>query len=230
MLILDFVLILLLGLNISIAICRFWKLDIAVRIFTGILGLSLITQTLGTAALLYPVNYKLAYRISSHIELLLFCLYLNYSVPSLQRRQFGWRLALITFFVGLGFEYLSPADSFGSLFLTFEGLVIIACSVYATYKLATRFAMYKVSRKVGKLVVLGNIHFWLWACMGILWCTTVVALGLFDHVNKIQHPLQEHLWAIIWCADIISLVGMLLAFSLVPKAALAQEDISAEPA
>jgi hypothetical protein len=211
-LILHLILILLLATTIFVAAYRFWKGDLATKIFIAILILSFVTQSIDTVYRHYGLRHQVIYRVSSYFELVLYCLYFNYSISSLRNRQTGWSLAIAGLIIGLGLEFISEWQAIGSPFLTFEGLLVIGLSIYAIYKLFT---------EMSRGAVLRNIHFWLTTCACFLWCVTLLSLALYDYFSARQSYFLAYLTRIIWVGDYVSLTGMLAAFSFAPKPARA---------
>ncbi|MEO6831234.1 MAG: hypothetical protein ABI378_03185, partial [Chitinophagaceae bacterium] len=118
-------------------------------------------------------NNMPVYALYSPIELLLICLYFNFSIPTLQRRGIGWYLAILGILVSvLNAVFFQPLTTFNSNFLYFEGVVIIGLSLYSFYFLV---------RSSDDLQLTKLRHFWFSFIQCSFWTITFINWGLYEY-------------------------------------------------
>ncbi|MEO6831655.1 MAG: hypothetical protein ABI169_05615 [Chitinophagaceae bacterium] len=151
------------------------EFDTASRIYWYYTCAGAIAEVVARMAAIEFGNNMAVYAVYSPIELLLICLYFNFSIPTLRRTGIGWYLAILGIVVSvLNAVFFQPLTEFNSNFLYFEGIVIIGLSLYSFYHLV---------RSSDDLRLAKLRHFWFPFIQCAFWTITFLNWGLYEYFN-----------------------------------------------
>lgn len=135
----------------------------------------LLAVTLGSEiiAWLFTVRYQnnmYVYHVYSPIELSFLALYYNEAIFFLKRRSIGWIVtATGAIFAVVNAVYFQPLHTFPSLFLLFEGFIVIMLSLFSFFSI-----FYKEEYKLVR-----NAQFWITFNLLIYWSFTFMIWGTY---------------------------------------------------
>lgn len=156
-----------------ISLSRFRILDRAAKILCINFGLSLLAEALALYAAYRYHNNMPVYAIYNIVEMVLVCLYFNYST-GLQKNNIGIILAAFSVVIGvLNLSFYQPLDTLNNNFIYYEGILIIAMCMYA---------MVEELRKSEKKVTPLGVHFFVAAIYMIFWMISFVHWGLYEYL------------------------------------------------
>jgi hypothetical protein len=126
-------------------------------------------------AKIYHNNLAL-YTIYSFIEFGILCLYFNNVIDVFIKNNIGIYIGIVGIFLGIiDLVFLQHIDSFNSYFLLFEGLMVIAMSLFAFFRLLLKYDSLKLFK---------YHHFWVISILIFFWSITFLSWGLYDYIHQ----------------------------------------------
>lgn len=162
------------------SIYRFKRLDTASRILSLLICSAFINE--GAAfciGRIYHNNLPL-YTFYCFFEFGMLCLYFNNVIDVFIKKNIGIYIGIAGIMLGIiNVLFIQHLDTLNSYFLFFEGLSVIAMSLFAFFRLLLKFDsldLYKYQ------------HFWFISILIFFWCITFLNWGLYDYFNlKLHH-------------------------------------------
>ncbi len=192
-----------------IGLYRYRILSAADRVLAVLLTLSVITETTAFAAVKCRGNNMAVYNLYSPLELLLIALYFDRSVGFLHRLRIGAVTGLagiiLAAFIALRVQ---PLTSFNAYFLIFEDCAIIMLSLLSLAHIA-------MDAERPPFVF---AQFWITALLVLYWSATYCGWGLFEYLNKLEHPLLHRAFgSVLALANYLFYTGIAAVFIRYPK-------------
>lgn len=158
------------------------------RLIAMLLVLSVFAEVAAYCFMVYVKNNMYVYHLFSPFELGIIAFYYNEAVPFLKRRRIGILVTLAGFgFAAINSGFFQPLSSFPSLFLLFEGFLIVLMSLLSFFSI-----LYKedyVLRTNAQFLISFNLLVF-WSFTFLLWGTYVsFSNGLADKLPVIYHML-----------------------------------------
>jgi hypothetical protein len=176
------------------AFSKFAMLDKALKIFSVGLVTSLIAECAALwAAVKFNNNFPV-YAIANITDLVIVCLYFNYSVPAFKKRGIGIYLAILSVIAGvLNLVFLESLFVLNDNFINFQGILIIALCLFSMYQ-----QLFIADNKMMRFTP----HFKIAALLLVYWVISFLNWGLYDfsyvHLNPYKW-LVNNLEIILCC-------------------------------
>jgi len=193
----------------SCSLYRYKHLDKASRIFSLLIGLTFITETVAYIVARIYRNNMAVYSIFNPVQMFMYSLYFNYAIDVFRKRHIGIYIGIIASLLGLvSILYFQPITHFNSYFLIFEGITVIGMSLFAFFRLlliSDGLILYKYA------------HFWLMAILVSFWAVTFFDWSMYEYFSN---QSKEPLWIVnlfILMENIVSYLAFGFVFLLYPK-------------
>ncbi len=168
-----------------IALYRFKTLDLAGKIFSLLIVTTSITECASLYCSHYYHNNIAIYTVFSVVQMVLTCLYFNYSVDVFYKRNLGYHFAGISIVVGiLNIIYLQSLNALNNYYLVFECLCIISMALFSFFRLLLMHEQLRIKY---------YFHFWLPTCLVFFWSVTFFCWSLYGYF---QHAGVKDIWII----------------------------------
>ncbi|WP_461789465.1 hypothetical protein [Pedobacter sp.] len=189
------------GLNLSafamtclVALLRYRILDKGMRFFAISCITAFFTELLALIWAFYYENNMPVYAIYNVVEVLLVCLFFNYSIPSLRRKNIGLWLGVISALLGIvNLMFFQPLKSLNSNFIYYQGILVIALSMFAIIDEIMR------SEENGNRF---SPKFYISVLLIIYWVVSFLYWGLYEYLIGIfgkDNILIGYLMALVCC-------------------------------
>lgn len=130
-------------------------------------------------------NNMYVYHVWSPIQLFLICSYFNDSIKTLKRHRTGYILGCLGILVAIvNASFIQPPSTLNSIFLLYEGFIVIGLCLYAFYNLASK-----------DVELTKNVHFWFTTILLIYWSVVYVYWGMYKFMNNI---LSDYIYTIMY--------------------------------
>lgn len=191
------------------SIYRFNKLDSASKILAIMVCCAFLNEcTAYYLAVKYKNNLSL-YSLYSLIEFPLLCLYFNKVIDIFIKRNIGIYIAIFGVTLGIiNIVFIQHLNSLNSFFLFFEGLCVIAMSLFAFFRLLLKNENLKLFKYP---------HFLFISTLIFFWSITILNWGFYDYFIQ---RLKEDIWKIdlfILIVNMITYTSLGSIFLLYPK-------------
>lgn len=199
----------LFGLAFFISLFRYQSLDRASKIFCLFLGTSFAGECIALFCAYHYHNNIPVYAILNIIEMVLICLYFNYSITTFKKRHIGLAAGILSVIVGIiNIVYFQSLYSINTLFLYYQGILIIAMSMVAMvqYLLNVEYMQFQQTP-----------HFWIPALMLVFWVISFLNWAFYDFLIA---KLSASVWMInnlILFVCMIMNAGYAIIFFFYPK-------------
>ncbi len=191
------------------AIFHFRKMDLASRIICVLIWVATVTEALAWYSAKRFRNNLPVYNSFSYLELILVCLYFNYSIPSFRKRHIGYYIAVVGVILGvLNTVFFQPITTLNSNFIFIECLCIVSMSLYSFYRLLL------IS---DNLYLQNNTHFWVPCVLIFYWCTTLFSWAMYGFFAGLSKEKGAILNSCLLMVNIITYLAYATIFFLPSK-------------
>jgi hypothetical protein len=177
------------------SIYRYKKLDGPSKILAVLMCCALITEGIAYfAAKHYHTNLPV-YTIYCLVEFGILCLYFNNVIDVFAKKGVGIYIGAAGIALGIiNMTFIQNLNVLNSYFLFFEGLSVIALSLFAFFRLLLKY---------DSLYLYKYHHFWFISILIFFWSITFLTWGLYDFINTV---LAHDAWKINFGLMIIGTV------------------------
>jgi len=204
-----YVLIVVLTGAFSIGLYRFKIIDRAASLVILLLGLGILSESIGYYCSIKFHTDILVYNCYGIIEFFIFCLYYNLIIGAFNKRKMGLYFGLFGVIGGvLNMAFLQSPLRINTNFLYFEGFCITAMSLFAFYKFVLNNE---------ELVVTHYPHFWFTSIFLFSWNISIINWGTYDSLRVKFPGIDAGLNFFIWLIDILSYLAIGIVFLFYPQ-------------
>jgi hypothetical protein len=166
-------------------IYRYKRLDVPSKILAVLICCAFINECVAYfAAKHYHTNLPV-YTIYCLVEFGILCLYFNNVIDVFAKKGIGIYIGTAGIVLGIiNMTFIQNLNTLNSYFLFFEGLSVIALSLFAFF----RFLL-----KYDSLYLYKYHHFWFISILIFFWSITFLTWGLYDFINT---ALKHDAWKI----------------------------------
>lgn len=158
-------------------------------------------------------NNMYVYNVFSPIELFLVVLYFQKRIDWLQRRKMGVYIGIIgVVFAVCNIVFLQPIHTINSIFLLFEGFIIISLCVFSYYQLMLH-----------RQPIVSNVHFWVTTIFLIYWSCLFSYWGMYNVLLKELISYMRPATYMLWMVNILAYLGFAIIFLFYKKIAAIRE-------
>jgi hypothetical protein len=187
---------------------NFKALDRAAKSIVILLIITFITECVAQYVAQKYHNNLPVYNFFNPIELFFYCIYFNFSVDVFKRKNIGWYIGGLAIVLGLINVIVRSVFLFNSYYLLFEGLVVIAMSLFALFRLlikndSLKFTLYA--------------HFWFPVIFLMFWSVTFLNWGLYDYFSVTLKKGMLYIGWAIMLVNILTYSTIGLILFLFPK-------------
>jgi hypothetical protein len=167
------------------SLCRYKRLDIASKVICVLVCCALLNESAAYYVAIKYHNNLPVYAIYCFIEFGLLCLYFNFLIDVFTKKKIGIYIGVAGIIFGVvNVTFVQNLNSINSYFLFFEGLSVIALSLFAFFRLLLKHDSLNLYR---------YHHFWFISILIFFWSITFLTWGLYDYINL---ELQHEAWKI----------------------------------
>ena len=205
--ILLYLYLLTLLLTAIIGLLRFKVLDVAAKILSILIVISLIDELCSFYAAKKYHNDIPIYNVFSVIEFVLVALYFNYNNDIFRKYRIGICIAIVGCIIGIADIQYQTINHLDSYFLFFDGITTITMALYSIARLV---------QKYDDLELKCYPHFWISTILTFFWAFTFLTFGLYDYLQdaKTGKWITTHIQL---PANIITYAGICIVFIFFPK-------------
>ena len=186
----------------TISIIKWRRLTRPDRIISILLLLTIVSEAIGYFFIVTYQNNMYVYHVFSPIELGFLAFYYNEAIPFFRKKHVGLYISLSGVILTiLNACYLQPIKTFPSLFLLFEGFIVIILSLFSFFSI-----LYKEDYKL-----IRNVQFWVTFNLLIFWSFTFLIWGTYISFSK---AFQDKLSVIFNMLSTINFIEYLI-FALI---------------
>lgn len=158
-------------------------------------------------------NNMYVYNIFSPIELFLIALYFQERIDWLKKRKIGIYIGCVgIIFAICNSIFWQPINTINSIFLLFEGFVIIGLCVFSYYQLMLH-----------RQPIISNVHFWFTTIFLFYWSCLFSYWGMYDMLLTELNSYMNPATYILWIVNIVSYLGLATIFLFYKKIATIRE-------
>ena len=194
-------------LPFCIALSRYRHLDKALKVLCINFGITLLGESVAVYTALIFHNNMPVYALLGIADIVMTCIYFNYSIDCFRKNHVGYVLAGISVMAGiLNFVFLQPLNSTNNNFTYWQGILVILLCI---------FSMIQYLRNSERNPYQSSIHFWISALLMIFWILSFLYWGLYEYLLE---QFSGHQWVIdymmVWicCATNICFSLILLLY------------------
>ena len=156
----------------------------------------------------YHSNLSL-YAIYDFIEFGMLCYYFNNAIDIFRQKKIGLYIGIIGILFGIvNLIFLQHITSLNSFFLLFEGLSVIAMSLFAFFRMLLKYDSLRLYRYP---------HFWFIRIILFFWSITFLTWGLYDYINTQLHQSMLTIDTALETVGSITYCALGTVFLLYPK-------------
>jgi len=188
---------------------RYRLFDKASRVVSLLITATFIAESIAFYAGRVYQNNMPVYSIFNILQLMLLCLYFNYSIDVFINRHIGAWLAVLVLVLGIGnISFLQPLDQFNSYFLIFESVLVIFLCIFAYTRLLFT---------VEDLRLTTYPHFWFLSIGFAFWSFTLVNWAMYDYFIEQLHGNTHLVNLFIVFINLLTYSGTGIVFYLYPN-------------
>jgi hypothetical protein len=177
------------------------------RFLLILLFFTLGEEILNTALSGSQIKNLNTFLVYSPLELFLFALYFNYSVPQLRAGHAGIWVGVAGIVAGVLIPLLTNVDDSFSYYLVFENTMIILMCLLSFYHILMREDHSPTPMA----------HFWIVMCILLYHSVNLTGWGLYSILDKTNRPLRDVIKAIREYSNMLFYAGLALVFLRYPK-------------
>lgn len=163
---------------------------------------TIISELCGIYGILKYKNNMPVFHIWSPIELFLISMYFNESVAFLKKYKIGIIIGIIGCLVALiNVIFFQPINTLNSIFLLFEGFVIICYCLFAFYFLVLK-----------EQEIIYNTHFWFTTFLLVYWSSIFVFWGIYSFLHTTFKQYMIAATYLLWIINILTYTGIGIVF------------------
>lgn len=179
------------------------------KIVLTLIVLSLITERIATICIQQIRNSNVVYGAFSPIEVLLICIYYNYSIDVFKRNNISMYIGLSAFVFGfINYFWIQSPFQMNNFFLLLESIIIITLSLYSFYRMLLADE---------SLILTNNPHFWFSSIFLFFWTATFFIWGLYDYMTIKLSVGRELIHSILTVVNVVTYVGFGLVYIFYKK-------------
>lgn len=174
-----------------IALRRFRKLELPLRIIAILLSLTFVTEVLASFSSWKWHNNMPVFHVYTLVNLMLTALYFNYLIPAFKKYHIGYFMGGIGVLAGmLNTIYLQDFHRLDSNAILFSGVLIVGMSLVSLYDI------FRNNEDISKTVA---PHYWLSILFLFYWCSTFLIWALLQVLILTKsyddiYPVYMALW------------------------------------
>jgi len=192
-----------------IALARYKVLDQASKVFCLLIVITSFTECIALYCSHFLHNNTQVYAIFNILQMVLTCLYFNYSIDVFYKWNLGYHFAALSIIAGvLNLIYLQPINTFSSYYLVFECLGVISMSLFSFFRLLLMHEQLRIKY---------YFHFWLPTCLIFFWSVTFFCWSLHDYLDHSGITNSWLLYLVIITTDILTYSSIGFLFLYYPK-------------
>ncbi len=200
-----------LSLLLSVALMGWYRyrlLDRASRVICLLITATFIAESIAFYTGMVYRNNMPVYSIFNILQLMLICLYFNYSIDMFFKRHVGVWLAILVLVLGIcNICFLQPLDQFNSYFLIFESVLVIFLCIFAYTRLLFT---------VEDLRLRAYPHFWFLSIGFAFWSFTLVNWAMYDYFIEQSQGDTHFVNLFIVFVNLLTYSGTGIVFYLYP--------------
>lgn len=191
-------------LPFAVSVFRWKELDLPSRIFAILLGCVFTVECLATyTAIRYRNNIEV-YNVAGWLQLVLVCLYFNYSISCFRKWHIGLYLAAASVVLGfLNTLYLEPVGEINTFSLTYQAILVVFLGIMLFTELLLQ---------EGYVNAYKSVHFWLVLILVLFNSLTLVNYSLYDYLALELSERAYLLTVYIWFCGLLTNIGFTLVF------------------